>query len=64
MGPMAVATIIIIYNILTISGMLTMTLLATHGIRRLNVHWLQHNEQLITGLTLICLAIFNFFIEL
>ena len=63
-GWIAVVTIIIIYNILTISGMIMMTLLANHGIGRLNVHWLQHNEQLITGLTLICLAVFNFFIEL
>lgn len=64
MGWLAVTTIIIIYNLLTISGMLIMTLLANQGIKRLNVHWLQHNEQLITGLTLFGLAIFNFFIEL
>jgi hypothetical protein len=53
-----------LFNILTISGMLRMTLLANHGIRRLNVYRLQRDEQLIMGLTLICLAIFNFFIEL
>ncbi|TLU97361.1 hypothetical protein [Dyadobacter luticola] len=64
MGWMSVATIIIIYNILTIAGMLVMVALANHGINRLKVHWLNHNEQLITGLTLCCLAIFNFFIEL
>lgn len=64
MGWMAVGTIIIIYNLLTISGMLIMVGLAHHGMRRLNIHWLQHNEQLITGLTLVGLAIFNFLIEL
>jgi nickel/cobalt transporter (NicO) family protein len=63
-GWMAVATIIVIYNILTIAGMLIMVALANHGINRLNIHWLQHNEQLLTGLTLFCLAIFTFFIEL
>lgn len=64
MGWQAVGTIIIIYNLLTISGMLLMVALGHHGIRRLNIQWLHRNEQLITGLTLICLALFNFFIEL
>ncbi|WP_439584310.1 hypothetical protein [Dyadobacter bucti] len=63
-GWPAVATIIVIYNFLTITGMLLMVWLGHHGIKRLNIHWLQHNEQLITGLTLICLAVFNFFTEL
>jgi hypothetical protein len=62
-GWMAGASIIFIYNLLTITGMLIMVMLANHGINRLNIHWLQHNEQLITGLTLFCLAIFNFFID-
>lgn len=61
-GWMAVATIIVIYNVLTIAGMLIIVSLAIHGINRLNIRWLQHNEQLITGLTLIFLAVFNFFV--
>jgi len=64
MGWPAVATVIVIYNLLTITGMLIMVGLGHHGIKRLNIYWLQHNEQLITGLTLICLAVFNFFTEL
>lgn len=63
MGWEAVLVIVLIYNLLTISGMLIMVSLGHHGIRRINVHWLEHNEQLITGLTLWALAIFNFFIE-
>ena len=64
LGWMAVLTIMLIYNILTISGMLLMVKLSYYGIKRLNIQSLQHNEHLITGLTIICLAAFNFFIEL
>lgn len=62
MGWQAVATIILIYNILTIIGMLFMVNVGLQGIKRFNFHWLEHNEQLITGITLIGLSIFNFFI--
>ena len=59
-GWFAVLTIVLIYNILTISGMLLMVSLGSKGIKSINIHWLEHNEQLITGLTLIALAVFNY----
>lgn len=59
-GPEAVMTIAIIYNVVTIGGMLLMTTLAFKGLSHFNAGWAR-NEQLITGLTLVCLALLNFF---
>ncbi|MEZ4905709.1 MAG: hypothetical protein R2822_30075 [Spirosomataceae bacterium] len=53
----------LIYNVVTLAGMLMMVWVAGRGLRLINAHWFEHNENLITGLTLIGLAILNFFIE-
>lgn len=58
----AVVTIILIYNILTIIGILLMVNVGLNGLKHFHFRWLEHNEQLITGVTLICEAILNFFI--
>ncbi|MCK8492330.1 MULTISPECIES: hypothetical protein [Spirosoma] len=62
-GWQAVALVVLIYNVITLSGMLVMVTLGRHGLRRVNAHWFEHNENLITSLTLIGLAILNFYIE-
>jgi putative Mn2+ efflux pump MntP len=62
MGWQAVVTIILIYNILTIIGILFMVKIGFNGLNHFNFHWLEHNEQLITGITLIGLSISNFFV--
>jgi nickel/cobalt exporter len=64
MGWQAVLAIIFIYNVLTISGMLMMVSAGSRGISSIHVHWLEHNEQLITGITLCGLAVFSYFVEL
>ena len=64
MGWRAVAILAAIYNILTLGGMLVMVGLGQRGLEKLDIGWLRHNEQLITGLTLCGLAVFNFFIDL
>ena len=63
-GWRAVVILAAIYNILTLGGMLIMVGLGQRGLERLDIGWLRHNEQLITGLTLCGLAAFNFFIDL
>lgn len=62
-GIRAVATVALIYNLLTIGGMLLMATLTFKGLSHLDHRWARH-EQLITGLTLICLALVNFFVGL
>jgi len=62
-GWQSVVLVALIYNIITLSGMLVMVSLARRGLSQVNPHWFEHNENLITGLTLVGLAILNFFIE-
>lgn len=59
----AVLLVALIYNVVTLSGMLLMVTLGRRGLRQVNPHWFEHHENLITGLTLAGLAILNFFIE-
>ncbi len=59
----AVALVALIYNVITLSGMLLMVVLGRRGLQQVNAHWFEHNENLITSLTLIGLAVLNFFIE-
>jgi len=63
LGAAALATVALIYNVVTLAGMLVMVWLGGRGLRRLNAHWFEHNENLITGLTLVSLAVFNSFFE-
>lgn len=62
-GWQAVLLVALIYNLITLSGMLLMVSLGRRGLSQVNPHWFEHNENLITGLTLVGLAILNFFIE-
>lgn len=59
----AVALVALIYNVVTLSGMLLMVTLGRRGLRSVKSHWFEQHENLITGLTLVGLAVLNFFIE-
>lgn len=59
----AVALVAVVYNVVTLSGMLLMVTFGRRGLSRVNPHWFEHNENLITGLTLVGLAVLNFVIE-
>lgn len=63
LGWQALGMVALIYNVVTLAGMLLMVLVASRGLRLINAHWFEHNENLITSLILIGLAILNFFIE-
>jgi len=62
-GTGAIVTVALIYNVITLGGMLGMVALGRQGLRRLNTYWLEHHENLITGLTLISLAVLNWVVE-
>ena len=67
-GWAAVGMVALIYNVITLSGMLLMVIVGRRGLQQVNAHWpgvarFEHHENLITGLTLVGLALFNFFIE-
>ncbi|WP_028665362.1 hypothetical protein [Runella zeae] len=63
LGWQALGLVALIYNVVTLAGMLMMVWVAGRGLRLINAHWFEHNENLITGLTLLGLSILNFFIE-
>ena len=63
MGWQAVLLVSLIYNAVTLSGMLIMVALGQRGLRRIDPHWFEHYENLVTGATLVGLAVLNFFIE-
>lgn len=62
-GWAAVVLVALIYNVVTLTGMLLMVAIGRRGLRYVNPHWFEHYENLITGLTLVGLAVLNFFIE-
>lgn len=63
LGWPAIGLVALVYNVVTLSGMLLMVTLGRRGLQRLNAAWVEHHENLITGLTLVGLALLNFFIE-
>lgn len=60
-GWTAVLSVALIYNVITLTGMLLMVGIAWRGLQRVDAHWFEHRENLITGLTLVGLAALNFF---
>ena len=62
-GWQAVLLVTLIYTVVTLSGMLIMVTVGRRGLRRVDPHWFEHNENLMTSLTLVGLAVLNFFIE-
>jgi uncharacterized membrane protein YkvI len=62
-GWEVVGLVALIYNVVTLTGMLLMVTLGRRSLQQVNPHWFEHNENLITGLTLFGLAVLNFFIE-
>lgn len=62
-GWQAVLLVALIYNVVTLSGMLLMVLVGRRGLQWVDPYWFEHNENLVTGTTLVGLAVLNFFIE-
>ena len=62
-GVAGLALVSIIYVVATLGILLLMVALGRRGVERLQWHFLEHNENLITGLVLIVLGLFIFFFE-
>ncbi|MEO5985017.1 MAG: hypothetical protein ABIP80_05895 [Ferruginibacter sp.] len=62
-GWWAVATIAVLYFVISVSGMVLWVRLAYKGILKLNWHSLEHKAGIITGWTLIITGIISFFIS-
>ncbi len=64
LGWTAISTLAVIYTVVTITCMVGLTTVSYRGLARFNWHWLDHNEKRLTGIVLIVLGIFTFFIEI
>jgi len=62
-GVAGLALVSIIYVVVTLGVLLLMVALGRRGIERMQWHFLEHNENLITGIVLIVLGLFLFLFE-
>ena len=63
-GARGMIMVSLIYLVVTMSIMLLMVYLGRKGLDRVQWHFLEHNESLITGAILVLLGIFVYFVEL
>lgn len=63
MGWAGIATVSIVYLVVTVFGMMLLVFLAAKGIEALEWHFLEHHEKLISGVVLILLGLFGFFVQ-
>jgi putative Mn2+ efflux pump MntP len=62
-GVASMALVSIIYVVVTLGVLLLMVTLGRRGVERIQWHFLEHNENLITGLILIVIGLFIFLFE-
>ncbi len=62
-GWTGIATVSIVYFLITIAGMLLLVYLGLKGIEKFNFHFMEHHEKLVTGAVLVLLGIITFIIE-
>ncbi len=62
-GIASLALVSIIYIVVTLGVLLLMVALGRRGVERIQWHFLEHNENLITGIILIVLGLFVFLFE-
>ncbi len=62
-GVASMALVSIIYVVVTLGVLLLMVTLGRRGVERIQWHFLEHNENLITGLVLIVIGLFIFLFE-
>lgn len=62
-GWQGIGTISFIYLVVTMAGITLMVWAGYQSLQKLRWHWLEHHEKQITGILLILLGIFSFFIS-
>lgn len=62
-GWLGIATVSIVYFIITISGMMLLVFLGMKGIEKFKFHFMEHNEKFVSGIVLVLLGVITFFIE-
>jgi cadmium resistance protein CadD (predicted permease) len=63
-GWLGIAIVSIIYLIFTVFGMVLLVYLGRQGVEKIRWNFLEHHEKMITGIVLIVLGIFAYFIKI
>jgi hypothetical protein len=61
-GWLGITIVSVIYFFVTIIGMLLLVYFGMKGLEKLNFHFMEHHEKLVSGVTLVILGIIAFFI--
>ncbi len=64
LGWRGIAVVSIVYLIVTVLGMLLLVDLGRKGVEKIKWHFLEHHEKRVTGVALIVLGIFAYFIKM
>ena len=64
LGFLSVAIMSIIYIVITVSGMVVLVNYGFKGVEKLKWHFLEHHEKRITGLVLVVLGVFAYFVKI
>jgi len=64
LGWLGIGVVSIVYLIVTVLGMILLVDLGRKGVEKIKWHFLEHHEKRVTGLVLIVLGIFAYFIKI
>ena len=62
-GWLNILLLALVYAIISITGIMTLVMLAFKGAKLMNTHVVEHNEKRITGMILILVGIVTFFVH-
>ncbi|PKL81928.1 MAG: hypothetical protein CVV24_12705 [Ignavibacteriae bacterium HGW-Ignavibacteriae-3] len=62
-GWLGISIVSVVYFFVTVLGMMFLVHFASRGVRKLNWHFLEHHDKLISGIVLVLVGLLAFFIE-
>ncbi|MCE5304809.1 MAG: hypothetical protein ABFD00_00020 [Chloroherpetonaceae bacterium] len=62
-GWIGIGIVSIVYFVITLAGMLLLVNLTMRGAKKINLHFMDHHSKMVSGIILILLGVFTFFIE-
>lgn len=62
-GLNGILLIALVYAVVSITGIITLVILAFKGVQMMNSQFIEHNEKRITGIVLIIVGVITFFLH-
>ncbi len=63
LGWLGIGIVSVVYFFVTVLGMMFLVHFASKGVRKLNWHFLEHHDKLISGIVLVLVGLLAFFVE-